>query len=259
MRLPFLHGWHERWHEPHGFRHDRHRHHFGRHGHRGFRGFGSDAHGGWPGDPGGGPGGLGPGRKLGSADLQLLILALLAERARHGYELIKELQERSAGYYVPSPGMVYPALSYLEEIGHASVEAEGAKKLYTITVAGLEYLETNRASADAILAQLVQAGQRMEQMRQVLERGQAAEAEAEEGWGFFARMRRHGRMHAQMHAHVHEIRDALHELKAALRSRAALFGGRSGAGDIEAIAAEARRLTLILRQAAAEIRGDCAA
>lgn len=252
MRLPFLHGWHERWHERHGFH--RHHHHFGRHGHRGFRGFGSDPHGGWPGDPGGGAGGLGPGRKLGSADLQLLILALLAERARHGYELIKELQERSAGYYVPSPGMVYPALSYLEEIGHASVEADGAKKLYTITVAGLEYLEQHRATADAILQQLAQAGQRMQQMREALERGQQAEAEAEEGWGFFARMRRHGRMHANLHAHVHEIRDAMHEVKAALRSRAALFGGR--AADAEAIAMEARRLTAILRQAAAEIRGD---
>src|SRR5215468_10990528 len=80
------------------------------------------------------------GRKLGSDDLQLLILALLAEKPAHGYEIIKALEERSAGFYAPSPGMVYPALTYLEEIGFASVEAEGAKKLYQITPEGREHL-----------------------------------------------------------------------------------------------------------------------
>src|SRR5215471_3540767 len=72
------------------------------------------------------------GRKLGGDDLQLLILALLADRPFHGYEIIRALEERSGGFYSPSPGMVYPALTYLEEIGYASVESEGAKKLYRI-------------------------------------------------------------------------------------------------------------------------------
>ena len=85
--------------------------------------------------------GLGMGRKLASVDLQLLILGLLAEKPRHGYEIIKALDERSKGFYVPSPGMVYPALTYLEEIGHATVEADGARKLYHITEAGKEQLE----------------------------------------------------------------------------------------------------------------------
>ena len=62
-------------------------------------------------------GGYRTGRKLGAADLRLLILALLAERPSHGYELIKALEERSGGFYSPSPGMIYPALTYLEEIG----------------------------------------------------------------------------------------------------------------------------------------------
>ena len=63
------------------------------------------------------------GRKLSSNDLQLLLLALLAEKPAHGYELIRALEERSGGAYAPSPGMIYPALTYLEELGHA--EADG--------------------------------------------------------------------------------------------------------------------------------------
>ena len=77
------------------------------------------------------------GRKLGSGELQLVILALLEERPRHGYEIIKALEDTSKGFYAPSPGMVYPALTYLEEVGYATVEAEGSKKLYRITDAGL--------------------------------------------------------------------------------------------------------------------------
>ena len=85
--------------------------------------------------------GFGMGRKLASVDLQLLILRLLEEKPRHGYEVIKELDERSKGFYVPSPGMVYPALTYLEEIGHATVEAVGTRKLYSITEAGKQHLD----------------------------------------------------------------------------------------------------------------------
>src|SRR5215471_16257227 len=86
-----------------------------------------------PGWMGGGGRGFRTGRKLAAPDLQLIILALLAEKARHGYELIKAMEERSGGFYAPSPGMIYPALTYLEEIGYATVAAEGAKKLYYIT------------------------------------------------------------------------------------------------------------------------------
>ena len=72
------------------------------------------------------------GRKLSSGELQLLLMQLLAARPSHGYELIKSLEERTDGFYAPSPGMVYPALTYLEEIGHASVEVEGNKKRYQL-------------------------------------------------------------------------------------------------------------------------------
>ena len=65
------------------------------------------------------------GRKLSSPELQLLLMQLLAARPSHGYELIKSLEERTDGFYAPSPGMVYPALTYLEEIGHASGRGRG--------------------------------------------------------------------------------------------------------------------------------------
>jgi DNA-binding PadR family transcriptional regulator len=106
------------------------------------------------------------GRKMGSGELQLLILALLQERPRHGYEIIKALEETSKGFYAPSPGMVYPALTYLEEVGYATVEAEGSKKLYRITEAGLEKLNENRAFVDAALTQLARIGSKMERVRQ---------------------------------------------------------------------------------------------
>ena len=124
------------------------------------------------------------GRKLGSDDLQLLILALLADKPRHGYEIIKALEERSGGFYSPSPGMVYPALTYLDELGYASAESEGTKKLYRISDEGRAYLERNRRTADAIFAQLAWVGARMEHVRELFtgEKPRPAD-EAPEGWG----------------------------------------------------------------------------
>ena len=107
------------------------------------------------------------GRKLGGDDLQLVILALLEQKPRHGYEIIKALEELSGGFYSPSPGTVYPALTYLEEIGYASVEAEGTKKSYAITDAGRAKLDERRAFAEAILAQLRWVAKRMEGVRRV--------------------------------------------------------------------------------------------
>jgi DNA-binding PadR family transcriptional regulator len=112
--------------------------------------------------------GFGMGRKLASADLQLLILGLLADKPRHGYEIIKALDERSKGFYAPSPGMVYPALTYLEEIGYATVEVQAARKLYHITELGREHLEEHRARTDALLAQFSRVGERMEHLRRAM-------------------------------------------------------------------------------------------
>src|SRR5580698_4124203 len=119
---------------------------------------------------GGGTGGrgFGMGRKLSSGDLQLLILKLLDEKSRYGYEIIKELDERSKGFYVPSPGMVYPALTYLEEIGHATVAVDGTRKLYSITESGKEHLGNNQTAAQAMFAQFARVGERMDRVRRAI-------------------------------------------------------------------------------------------
>ncbi len=117
------------------------------------------------------------GRKLGSGELQLVILALLEERPRHGYEVIKAIEETSKGFYAPSPGMVYPALTYLEEVGDATVEQEGSKKLYRITDAGRARLNEHRAFVDAVLAQLARIGGKMDQVRRAF----AGEEQADVG------------------------------------------------------------------------------
>ncbi|MBY5562519.1 PadR family transcriptional regulator [Rhizobium leguminosarum] len=109
------------------------------------------------------------GRKFAAGDLQLVILALLAEQPRHGYELIKILEERSGGFYVPSPGVIYPALAYLEETGLAEVEAEGAKKLYRITEAGRGRVEENRAMILHTFAKLERIGEKMAHVKRVFE------------------------------------------------------------------------------------------
>jgi DNA-binding PadR family transcriptional regulator len=222
----------------HGFGGHHHPHHVGGHGHRGFHGFGFGRGEGFPGDPARGGGGLGPGRKLGSADLQLLILALLAEQPRHGYEIIKALSERSNGYYSPSPGMVYPALTYLDEIGHASVEAEGTKKLYSVTVAGLSHLDENRAAADTLLQQLAWIGQRMDKMRAAFGGNpDGTEAAGPEGSDPFAG----GRGRRGMPAELREAMRAVGEAMQTLRG---------------ASADEQKRIAAILVRAASEIRGD---
>jgi DNA-binding PadR family transcriptional regulator len=225
----------------HRFHHaiHRHHHHAARHHAPHFSGF---AFGGRHGSPDDLHGAFGRGRKLGSADLQLLLLALLAEQPSHGYELIKALDERSNGYYVPSPGMVYPALTYLEEIGHASVEAEGTKKRYTISEAGLDHVEKNRAAVDALLGQLAWIGKRMGDVREAMQ-GRPAGASGRHDESDFddpASFRGRGR-HA---AGTPEVRAARRNLKSALIEK-------SGA-----TLAEQKRIAAILERAAAEIRED---
>jgi DNA-binding PadR family transcriptional regulator len=105
------------------------------------------------------------GRKLASEDLQVVLLALLADRSSHGYELMKALEERSGGFYSPSPGMIYPALTYLEELGYAVVELDGSKKRYCITDAGRSHLEQNRAAVDNIFWQFDRIASRMDGVR----------------------------------------------------------------------------------------------
>ena len=98
---------------------------------RGWRGHAGPGHG-WGGRHGGMGGGemMRAGRMLAQGDLRLIALALIAEQPRHGYEIIKVLEETTEDWYSPSPGIVYPTLTYLEEAGYVTAQTEGAKKLY---------------------------------------------------------------------------------------------------------------------------------
>ena len=98
-------------------------------------------------------------RLFAQGDLRLVVLDLLQERPRHGYEVIKAIEERVGGDYSPSPGVIYPTLTLLAELGHAQISAqEGDRKQYAITEAGAEYLASQRASLDAVHERLDRAG-----------------------------------------------------------------------------------------------------
>jgi DNA-binding PadR family transcriptional regulator len=115
-----------------------------------------------------GPEDLRAGRMLAQGDLRLIALALIEQEPRHGYEIIKLVEEKTADWYSPSPGIVYPTLTYLEEAGYVTVSSEGSKKLYTITDDGRAYLAEQRDVADAILKRLAAVGERMARMRRRL-------------------------------------------------------------------------------------------
>ena len=132
-----------------GFGRHRHRH-GGRHGMRGDMG-GDDM--------------MRARRMLAQGDLRLLALALIAEQPRHGYEIIKVLEDKTQGWYAPSPGIVYPTLTFLEEAGYVTAQADGAKKLYSITDEGRAYLEENRSFVDTVLERLEAVGERARQSR----------------------------------------------------------------------------------------------
>lgn len=230
----------------------RHPHHSGRHGHDFLRRM-APLHALWHAmgrhrHPGDGPGGFddrfgggfgggfggfgegdgfGRGRKFTSEDLQLMLLVLLAERPSHGYELIKALDARSNGFYSPSPGMVYPALTYLEELGYVSVQPEGNRKRYELSAEGRAYLDANRERAELMLAKLTYVARKMDIMRRAFAGDDAPDAEG--GW-------------------VSELVEARRALRHALLRRT------------DASPAEQRRIAAILARATAEIEqnGDAA-
>ena len=94
------------------------------------------------------------GRPFDYGALRLVVLAMIAETPRHGYELMKEIEERMAGGYSPSPGVIYPTLAWLEDMGFAVSEAEGGRKRYRITAEGGAFLAANRAALDDITARM---------------------------------------------------------------------------------------------------------
>jgi DNA-binding PadR family transcriptional regulator len=95
------------------------------------------------------------GRMFEGGDLKLVILAMVAEKPSYGYELIKALGERVGGGYSPSPGVIYPTLTLIEEMGYATASQEpGGRKLFTVTAEGQAFLAANQAQVDAIFARL---------------------------------------------------------------------------------------------------------
>ena len=83
-------------------------------------------------------------------DLKYVILDLLKEKPRYGYEVIRALEERSHGFYTPSPGVVYPTLQMLEEMGYASSTERDGKKIYTITEEGSKFLAEQKDFTDEV-------------------------------------------------------------------------------------------------------------
>jgi DNA-binding PadR family transcriptional regulator len=106
-----------------------------------------------------GGGGRGP-RMFDSGALRLVVLGLIAEEPRHGYDVIKALEAKFQGAYSPSPGAIYPMLQMLEEADLVSSSADGNKRLYTITDQGRAYLEEHQAELDRVNAQVDQASNR---------------------------------------------------------------------------------------------------
>ena len=116
---------------------------FGRHRHRRHGLFSRERRGGRPFDYG---------------ELRLLALAMIAEQPRHGYELMKAIEERMGGTYSPSPGVIYPTLAWLEDMHYAAVETDdAARKRYRITAEGEAFLTANRAAVDELLSRLGEA------------------------------------------------------------------------------------------------------
>jgi DNA-binding PadR family transcriptional regulator len=151
-----MHRHHESHEEAHGGRWAAGRHH------RRFGGFG--------GRRGMGGGGMNPddmraGRMLAQGDVRILALALIAQAPRHGYEIIKLVEEKTADWYSPSPGIVYPTLTYLEEAGYVTASTEGSKKLYTITDEGRAYLDAQGDLVKVILDRLATLGERVNRWR----------------------------------------------------------------------------------------------
>jgi DNA-binding PadR family transcriptional regulator len=127
-------------------------------------GFGGGFGGGMHGDPrhGGGRGERGGGRRrmFDGGELRLVLLGLLEEQPRHGYDLIREIEERTGGAYAPSPGVVYPTLTMLDELELIEeVKEEGARKRFAITDAGRAHLAEKKEEVAALIERLSRLGQ----------------------------------------------------------------------------------------------------
>ena len=125
------------------------------------RGFGADFGDGFPGGNGLRGGRRGRRRMFDSGELRLVLLKLLADEPRHGYDLIRAIEELTGGDYAPSPGTVYPTLTLLEDMALiAPVQAEGSRKAFTATDAGRVLLDEKADEVAALVARLEHHGER---------------------------------------------------------------------------------------------------
>lgn len=107
----------------------------------------------------GGGGRGGRRRMFDGGELKLVLLKLIADEPRHGYELIRAIEEITSGVYAPSPGVVYPTLTLLDEMGLTQEQvSEGAKKRFAVTEAGAMHIEENREAVEALMARLAAVG-----------------------------------------------------------------------------------------------------
>jgi DNA-binding PadR family transcriptional regulator len=97
------------------------------------------------------------GRLFDHGELRFVVLHLIAEKPRHGYEIIRAIEDRAGGAYSPSPGVIYPTLTMLDELGYATLTEQDGKKLYTVTEAGEAYLRENQRTLDGVAARLAEA------------------------------------------------------------------------------------------------------
>ena len=94
-------------------------------------------------------------RMFGGGELRLVLLKLIADQPRHGYELIKAIEELTGGEYAPSPGIVYPTLTMLEDMGLiAEAKSKDTKKVFEATEEGRAHLEENSAEVEELIGRL---------------------------------------------------------------------------------------------------------
>ncbi|GHD56864.1 PadR family transcriptional regulator [Jeongeupia chitinilytica] len=129
------------------------------------------------------------GRVFDHGDLRLVVLALTAQSPRHGYEIIKAIEEKFGGNYAPSPGAIYPTLTLLDEQGllRGEVDADG-KRHYTVTPDGEAYIAANRATIDGVMVRMELMARRMaghlppERVMQAMQTLKQALLLREHGW-----------------------------------------------------------------------------
>jgi DNA-binding PadR family transcriptional regulator len=97
-----------------------------------------------------------------SGELRLVLLKLIADQPRHGYDLIRAIEELTHGSYAPSPGVVYPTLTMLQDMGlirETENEGEGARKVFAVTPEGEAHLADRREEADGLIERLSGMGE----------------------------------------------------------------------------------------------------